>query len=183
MTKETLMPNAQCCLLARAALCRRALAIWDLALVILSPVLRRPRDRRRIKGTASPLGPALSPLRERLTTTPHPGGMVDNSPTFQRWVRRPQWIKVPKGRLKMCARSAVPSGLIAHRRAVPNVETLGYYRKSLRDRDLRAVCERLEGSIPSGIGTQQRNKKRDAEFFGAVEHSGVAADWKVRAPL
>src|SRR5258707_6286240 len=64
----------------------------------------------------------------------HPGGMVDNSPTFQRWVLDHQWVQVPKGRLKPCQWSAVPSGLIPHRTVVPNVETLGYCRKSLRDR-------------------------------------------------
>ncbi len=31
---------------------------------------------------------------------PHPGGMADNSPTFQRWVREFSGAQVPKGRLK-----------------------------------------------------------------------------------
>jgi len=81
--------------------------------------------------------------------THHPEGMDDNSPTFQRWVRNPRWVKVPKGRLKLCTWSAVPSGLIACRMAVPNVETLGYYRKSLRDKDSRGFCE-----WPEGIGLE-----------------------------
>src|SRR5205085_5899355 len=34
-----------------------------------------------------------------------------------------------------------PSGTCAHRPSSPNVETLGYYRKSLRDKDLPAFCE------------------------------------------
>src|SRR5437899_6577401 len=72
------------------------------------------------------------------TQHPHPGGMADNSPTFQRWEFDFQWIQVPKGRLNRCPWSAVPSGLNACRTAVPNVETLGYYRKSLRDKDLPA---------------------------------------------
>jgi hypothetical protein len=33
---------------------------------------------------------------------PHPGGMAENSPTFQRWVREFREAKVPKGRLKPC---------------------------------------------------------------------------------
>ena len=33
----------------------------------------------------------------------HPGGMVDNSPTFQRWVREFSGGQVPKGRLKPSA--------------------------------------------------------------------------------
>ena len=37
--------------------------------------------------------------------------------------------------------SAVPSGLILLRTLVPNVETLGYYRMSLRDKDLAGFCE------------------------------------------
>ena len=36
----------------------------------------------------------------------------------------------------LCDPSAVPSGLIGLRTLVPNVETLGYYRMSLRDKDL-----------------------------------------------
>src|ERR1019366_9192117 len=31
---------------------------------------------------------------------PHPGGMTENSPTFQRWVREFRGAQVPKGRLK-----------------------------------------------------------------------------------
>ena len=34
---------------------------------------------------------------------PHPGGMPDNSPTFQRWGREFRGAQVPKGRLKPCA--------------------------------------------------------------------------------
>ena len=30
----------------------------------------------------------------------HPGGMADNSPTFQCWGREFRWAQVPKGRLK-----------------------------------------------------------------------------------
>jgi hypothetical protein len=41
---------------------------------------------------------------------PHPGGMTENSPTFQRWDSAPEGVLVPKGRLKPAA-SAVPSGL------------------------------------------------------------------------
>ena len=33
----------------------------------------------------------------------HPGGMADNSPTFQCWGREFRWAQVPKGRLKLCA--------------------------------------------------------------------------------
>src|SRR6266700_1918180 len=80
--------------------------------------------------------------------------MVDNSPTFQRWGRDRQSVKVPKGRLKLCAQSAVPSGLVARRTAVPNVETLGYSRKSLRDKYWSGFCRWLHGSIPGGIGLE-----------------------------
>src|SRR5258708_6815108 len=39
-------------------------------------------------------------------------------------------------------RSAVPSGLVP-RRTVPNVETLGYCRESLRDKDWAPICRVL----------------------------------------
>jgi len=71
----------------------------------------------------------------------HPGGMVDNSPTFQRWEFDRQWIQVPKGRLTVPSVSAVPSGLPTRRATAPNVETLGYYRKSLRDTNLAVFGE------------------------------------------
>src|ERR1035437_11083795 len=34
---------------------------------------------------------------------PHPGGMIEHSPMFQRWVREFRDAQVPKGRLKPCA--------------------------------------------------------------------------------
>src|SRR6266446_3569233 len=84
----------------------------------------------------------------------HPGGMDENSPTFQRWGLDCQSVQVPNGWLKLCAQSAVHSGLIARHPAVPNVETLGYYRKSLLDKDLLAFCEGLAESIPGGNGLE-----------------------------
>src|SRR6266446_4254195 len=69
---------------------------------------------------------------------PHPGGMVDNSPTFQfqRWVCELRVLEVPKGRLKLRDSSAVPSGLHSILSLFPKVETLGYSRVSLREKDL-----------------------------------------------
>src|SRR5438477_7503193 len=64
----------------------------------------------------------------------HPGGMLDNGQTFQRWVREVRAVPVPKGRLKPGDLSAVPSGRVVLRAPVPNVKTLGYYRMSLRDK-------------------------------------------------
>src|SRR5258708_36299731 len=66
----------------------------------------------------------------------NPEGIPDNSPTFQRWVGESRGAQVPKGRLKQVKppeTSAVPLGLMSVATAVPNVETLGYYRMSLRD--------------------------------------------------
>jgi len=62
--------------------------------------------------------------------------MVDNGPTFQRWVRELRVLEVPKGRLKLRDSSAVPSGLHSILSLFPKVETLGYYRASLREKDL-----------------------------------------------
>src|SRR6266851_6892375 len=68
--------------------------------------------------------------------SPHPAGMVDNSPTFQRWVREFRMLEVPKGRLKRRDPSAVPSGLDLILSLFPKVENLGYYRVSLQEKDL-----------------------------------------------
>src|SRR6266576_2950899 len=68
---------------------------------------------------------------------PHPGGMLDNSPTFQRWVCEFKVLEVPtKGWLKLRDSSAVPSGLHSILSLFPKVETLGSYRVSLREKDL-----------------------------------------------
>ena len=60
--------------------------------------------------------------------------MLDNSPTFQRWVCELRVLEVPKGRLKLLGSSAVPSRLHSTLSLFPKVETLGYYRFSLRER-------------------------------------------------
>src|SRR5712671_4247959 len=65
---------------------------------------------------------------------PHPGGMVDNSPAFQRWVCELRMLEAPKGRLKLRDSSAVPLGLHSILLLFPKVETLGYYRVSLREK-------------------------------------------------
>src|SRR6266404_6694849 len=65
-----------------------------------------------------------------------PGGTCDNSPTFQRWVDQCRDHQVPKGRLKRRAivqpslRDWTDISLV-----LPNVETLGYCRASLRDEE------------------------------------------------
>src|SRR6266850_7213266 len=76
---------------------------------------------------------------------PHPGGMVDNSPTFQRWVCQLRMLEVPKGRLKLRDSSAVPSGLNSILSLFPKVETLGYYRVSLREKELPRLSHYLGG--------------------------------------
>ncbi len=66
--------------------------------------------------------------------------MADNSPTFQRWDLNHPWVQVPKGRLtvRMVSR---PFGTYCPWASAPNVETLGYYRESLRDTDLPDVLD------------------------------------------
>jgi hypothetical protein len=76
--------------------------------------------------------------------THHPEGMADNSPTFQRWEPTVNGVQVPKGRLTVHAVSR-PFGAYCASTPVPNVETLGYYRKSLRDKDSPVFGEREWG--------------------------------------
>src|SRR5205823_7470559 len=66
--------------------------------------------------------------------THHPGGIADNSPTFQRWDLNSAGGS-PEGTAETMHRVSRPFGTYARRIAVPNVETLGYCRKSLRDKD------------------------------------------------
>jgi len=65
--------------------------------------------------------------------------MSDNSPTFQRWEFDDHRVQVPKGRLTLRTVSR-PFGTYSRWTPDPNVETLGYYRKSLRDRDVPGCC-------------------------------------------
>ena len=80
-----------------------------------------------------------------------PGGTCDNSPTFQRWVDQCREHRVPKGRLKG---RAIPQ---PSRRdwtiislVLPNVETLGYCRASLRDEEQILVA--LEVPVRAQFG-------------------------------
>jgi hypothetical protein len=72
----------------------------------------------------------------------HPGVIADNSPTFQlfqRWGRDCRVSQVPKGRLTRPRFSAVPSGLNFCLSRFPNVETLGYFHVSLREKNLEPL--------------------------------------------
>ena len=53
---------------------------------------------------------------------PHPGGMADNSPTFQRW-DHDNSEPSPEGTAETMHRVSRPFGTYARRTAVPNVET------------------------------------------------------------
>ena len=118
------------------------------------------RSRLSRVGTPMPLG-----------FHPHPGGIFDNSPPFQRWVRRFGNLQVPKGRLKPRDLSAVPSGLTPVGRCFPNVETLGYYRMSLRDKE-SDTFSKLPRSNPSGIGAPAL---RRSKFFTFTQSWSCAA--------
>jgi hypothetical protein len=57
-------------------------------------VIHAPVHFQRCCGQECPMPLGFDP--------PHPGGMIENSPTFQRWVREFREAKVPKGLLKPC---------------------------------------------------------------------------------
>src|SRR6266478_6397584 len=53
-----------------------------------------------------------------------------------------------------------------------------------KERTGAAAESGTDSRVERGLSSpQQRKKRRVAEFFGAVECSNVAADWKFRAPL
>src|SRR5436309_1824094 len=83
---------------------------------------------------------------------PHPRGMCDSSPTFQRWDEQVERPISPEGTVdNLHALSAVPSGLNRHRRWLPNVETLGYYRRSLRDMNLSGLVTWTLGHLVAAL--------------------------------
>src|SRR5947207_1630433 len=80
-----------------------------------------------------------------------PEGTPDNSPTFQRWEPMANVMLVPKGRPKDHTVSVVPSGLMTFCGRLPNVETLGYYRPSLRDEDAILVAADWKVRAPATL--------------------------------
>jgi len=95
--------------------------------------------------------------------------MADNSPTFQRWGPTVNRVQVPKGRLKLCMHAVNrPFGTYFASDGVPNVETLGYYRKSLRDRDLFAFRDFLRVLVAKECGNcilcpKEKREESEAE--------------------
>jgi hypothetical protein len=74
----------------------------------------------------------------------HPEGMPDNSPTFQRWGWPPHSaLKSRRDGRPLACPFIRPFGLNRLGLRSPNVETLGYCRMSLRDKD-----SPLAGMIP-----------------------------------
>src|SRR5258708_9315596 len=69
----------------------------------------------------------------------HPGGMRDNSPTFQRWGNSGRRRISPEGTTDGSRAFGRPFGTYCPWGVgSPNVETLGYCRMSLRDRSFAA---------------------------------------------
>ncbi len=125
------------------------------------PPFRLANDACKERGHSCPMPLALD--------TPHPEGMNDNSPAFRRWDSAPEGVLVPQGRLKPAA-SAVPAGLRQSPISVPNVETLGYCRMSLRDKHLSRAHGHSGRSNPSGIGHSCPLVGRALEKVHAARH-------------
>jgi len=84
---------------------------------------------------------------------PEPVRAMENSPPFQRWVNGSdgptspvRGERSPRAYLSL---SAVPAGLIPFARCSPTVETVGYFRMSLRDSTPRRIS-------PGGFGARSR---------------------------
>src|SRR5258707_1248389 len=56
------------------------------------------------------------------SATHHPGGMADNSPTFQRWEHDRQWVRVPKGRLNYAPGQPSLRDLLPNGRQFPTLK-------------------------------------------------------------
>ena len=98
----------------------------------------------------------------------YPGGMVDSSPAFQRWVARQEYAS-PEGTVEGSRkRVSRPFGTNPGSVVVPNVETLGYCRKSLRDKAPRAFS-------PLQILVR-------LDFQSAVSQNCILRAWKTSAP-
>ena len=86
-----------------------------------------------------------------LGSAPHPGGIADNSPTFKCWVMG-QCRPSPEGTVEPPYIDVNrPFGTELASDGSPNVETLGYFRMSLWDRDLSNTGRAFLRSNFSGI--------------------------------
>src|SRR6266566_2847930 len=114
--------------------CRRVRRVGVIRHVGGVPPQAVERMRKPQMDTDSTLQTGKRDLKNRQRSCP--GWTCDNSPTFQRWVDQCRDHQVPKGRLK---RRAIPQPSLRDWTAIslvlPNVETLGYCRASLRDEE------------------------------------------------
>ena len=113
--------------------------------------------------------------------THHPGGMADNSPTFQRWDLDSAG-KSPEGTAETMHRVSRPFGTYARRTAVPNVETLGYCRTSLRDDEWQILvalgfqtCCIADFQVCGPSPTQTRSEQPGARRFGNLRHGRLGS--------
>ena len=93
-----------------------------------------------------------TPSIDSVTIRLRPGGTVENSPTFQRWVGHGEVIR-PGGTAEISSVTrpvSRPFGTGSYLVAVPNTEVLGYSQKSLRDWSRRIACLSLTGAILAG---------------------------------
>src|SRR5258705_10407498 len=95
-----------------------------------------------------------------------PEGIFDNSPMFQRWVTRFRAPQVPKGRPNSSCWVSRPFGTNLPTALVPNVETLGYFRMSLRDRTLHTYKRAFARLDPSGIARPRPQQRAKCERPG-----------------
>src|SRR6266436_1328862 len=91
------------------------------------------------------MGSADFPVRSKVKNTEH-YGISQNRGRFQSCcgLESPRSGKIFGTLPIFCTVSAVPSGLVPANDRVPNVETLGYYRPSLRDEQVFWSCPRLK---------------------------------------
>src|SRR5258708_14915924 len=93
----------------------------------------------------------------------HPGGMDENSPAFQRWDRS-QTCPSPGGTADVAALQASLRDASATT-PTPSVETLGYFRMSLRDRAARRASQIL---VTLGIPVPSNSRRANASSTRAA---------------
>ena len=91
---------------------------------------------------------------------PHPGGMAENSPTFQRWGREFRGAQVPKGRLKPCAiRQPSLRDLSGYGRWFPTLKRWAIIGCPSGTKTCPGLAH-FVGANPSGIGPSQLPQDR-----------------------
>ena len=129
---------------------------------------------------------------------PSPEGTSDNSPPFQRWVRTSEGIESRRDGRKeglnskaLCRILSSLRDFLGFQDCLPSVETLGYFRVSLRDndrwpgqgnfREALVLCQSAKGAAHTSLGQRPRPRPAKCQRAEGPSHklASPAIGWSL----